>query len=391
MGLDSSGVRRIIMKEYVKNILRKGRDVVLPIKGKVEYSICKNKSLRDKFDESKITDLWDKVQVNCVVDEKLPAPEIDLSIIIPLYNSERFIDKCLQSFLNQNTKYKYELVLIDDGSTDRTNEIVKSYSENYPNIVKLVTQPNGGISVARNTGLLNSKGKYISFADHDDWVSEQYVEVLMENAFQENADIVKCEFSTVKNDVVIQTEKRSRRVIKGDMKDNLFDYSSYIWGGIYRRDLLEKVRFPEKFWYEDMITRMLLYRQSKTFVDVGKNLYFKLSHATNASKVVWNNKEYKCIEQLYLPEALIMNSQKIGLKIDVYAYECLLLEYSAMLYKRTKRLPEEIKKQVFLYARNTLMKLYRSEFEATMSPKWKKWHMIFSEKKYDAWKALGAV
>ena len=379
------------MKEYVKNILRKGRDVVLPIKGKVEYSICKNKSLRDKFDESKITDLWDKVQVNCVVDEKLPAPEIDLSIIIPLYNSERFIDKCLQSFLNQNTKYKYELVLIDDGSTDRTNEIVKSYSENYPNIVKLVTQPNGGISVARNTGLLNSKGKYISFADHDDWVSEQYVEVLMENAFQENADIVKCEFSTVKNDVVIQTEKRSRRVIKGDMKDNLFDYSSYIWGGIYRRDLLEKVRFPEKFWYEDMITRMLLYRQSKTFVDVGKNLYFKLSHATNASKVVWNNKEYKCIEQLYLPEALIMNSQKIGLKIDVYAYECLLLEYSAMLYKRTKRLPEEIKKQVFLYARNTLMKLYRSEFEATMSPKWKKWHMIFSEKKYDAWKALGAV
>ena len=124
---------------------------------------------------------------------------------------------------------------------------------------------------------------------------------------------------------------------------------------------------------------------------MGKNLYFKLSHATNASKVVWNNKEYKCIEQLYLPEALIMNSLKIGLKIDVYAYECLLLEYSAVLYKRTKRLPEEIKKQVFLYAHNTLMKLYKTEFEATMSPKWKKWHMIFSEKKYDAWKALGAV
>lgn len=379
------------MNEHVRNILRKGRDVVLPIKGHVEYSICKNKILSDEFNETKVEDLWAKTQVNCVVDEKLPVEETDLSIIIPLYNSARFIDKCLQSFLNQKTKYKYELVLIDDGSTDRTNEIAKSYSENCPNIVKLITQPNGGISAARNTGLLNSKGKYIGFADHDDWVSEQYVEILMENAFQENADIVKCEFSTVKKDVVIQAEKRSPRVIKGDMGDNLFDYPSYIWGGIYRRDLLEKVRFPEKFWYEDMITRMLLYRQSKTFVDVGKNLYFKLSHATNASKVVWNNKEYKCIEQLYLPEALIMNSQKIGLKIDVYAYECLLLEYSAILYKRTKRLPEEIKKQVFLYARNTLMKLYKTEFEATMSPKWKKWHMIFSEKKYDAWKALGAV
>lgn len=219
------------MNVHVKNVLRKGRDVVLPIKGNVEYCICKNKILRDEFDGSKITNLWDKVQVNCVVDKELLEPEMDLSIIIPLYNSESFIDKCLQSFLNQNTKYKYELVLIDDGSTDRTNEIAKSYSENYPNIVKLVTQPNGGISAARNTGLLNSKGKYIGFADHDDWVSEQYVEVLMENAFQENADIVKCEFSTVKNDVVIQAEKRSPRVIKGEMKDNLFDYPSYIWGG----------------------------------------------------------------------------------------------------------------------------------------------------------------
>lgn len=219
------------MNEYVKNVLRKGRDIVMPIKGHVEYSICKNMILRDEFDETKIEDLWAKAKVNCVVDEKLPLEETDLSIIIPLYNSERFIDKCLQSFLSQNTKYKYELVLIDDGSTDHTNEIAKSYAEKYPTIIKLISQPNGGISAARNTGLLNSKGKYIGFADHDDWVSEQYVEVLMENAFQENADIVKCEFSTVKNDVVIQAEKRSPRVIKGDMKDNLFDYPSYIWGG----------------------------------------------------------------------------------------------------------------------------------------------------------------
>ena len=94
---------------------------------------------------------------------------------------------------------------------------------------------------------------------------------------------------------------------------------------------------------------------------------------------------------LYLPEALILNSQKLGLDVDVYAYECLLLEYSAMLYKRTKRLPEEVKKQVFLYARNTLMKLYRLEFDPMMNQKWKKWHELFSEKKYDAWKALGSI
>ena len=140
-----------------------------------------------------------------------------------------------------------------------------------------------------------------------------------------------------------------------------------------------------------MITRMLLYRQSKVFVDVGENLYFKLIHSNNASTKVWNDKDYKCLEQLYLPEILYANARKLGLSEDVYAYECLLLEYSSILFQRTKRLPEEIQQQVFLYARNVLMQLYKSEFDELMNSKWKKWNEIILEKKYNAWKALASI
>ena len=379
------------MNENIVKILRDCRAFLKSSKGKMEYLIYRNKVLDAKLVDSKLEEKWKKANTNCVVDEQLLPFEVDLSIIIPLYNSERFIDKCLNSFLHQKTKFKYELILVDDGSTDNTNNLAKAYSKLHPEIIKVITQVNGGISAARNTGIRNSRGKYIGFADHDDWVSENYIEVLLEKAFEETADIVKCEFSSVKNGVVNYTEKRIPRVITGMMKDSLFEYPSYIWGGVYRRELLERVQKKEKFWYEDMITRMLLYRQSKVFVDVGENLYFKLIHSNNASTKVWNDKDYKCLEQLYLPEILYANARKLGLSEDVYAYECLLLEYSSILFQRTKRLPEEIQQQVFLYARNVLMQLYKSEFDELMNSKWKKWNEIILEKKYNAWKALASI
>ena len=131
------------MNEHVRNILRKGRDVVLQIKGHVEYSIWKNKILSDECNETKVEDLWAKTQVNCVVDEKLPVEETDLSIIIPLYNSERFIDKCLQSFLNQKTKYKYELVLIDDQMGEYRLQETPGCSILKENILVLLTMMTG--------------------------------------------------------------------------------------------------------------------------------------------------------------------------------------------------------------------------------------------------------
>lgn len=159
-------------------------------------------------------------------------------------------------------------------------------------------------------------------------------------------------------------------------------------GGVYKRKLFERVRFPVGFWYEDMITRALLYRQSDKFIALGETLYYKLQHKNNASNVVWQKQNPKCLEQLYLPEQLASDGYCLNLPRDVYMYECLLHEYSSILKHRIDHMPDKIQKQVFLYARSVLMKNYKGEFQYEMDDKWKKWNNVFVEKRYDAWRAL---
>lgn len=135
-----------------------------------------------------------------------------------------------------------------------------------------------------------------------------------------------------------------------------------------------------------MITRILLFQQSMVFVDVGKTLYYKLSHEKNASKVVWNNKAYKCLEQVYLPESLIEDCRKLGIECDAYMYQCILLEYSGIMTSRISKLPIEIQQQAFLYAREVLLRIWNESFEKKMSPKWESWNKLIMEKKFKAWK-----
>ena len=104
---------------------------------------------------------------------------IDLSVIIPLYNAEPFIRKCVDSLISQKTKYRYEIILVNDGSTDQTQKVMEEYSQKYPLLIQIVTQQNRGISVARNEGIAKARGKYIGFIDQDDWVKDQYIDCLL--------------------------------------------------------------------------------------------------------------------------------------------------------------------------------------------------------------------
>ncbi len=126
--------------------------------------------------------------VNKEIDLKL-----DLSIIVPVYNSEKYLSTCLDSIVNQKTKFNYEVVCINDGSKDNSINILEDYQKKY-NFIKIISQENGGISSARNTGINNASGKYFGFIDNDDKISENYVESLMNRAYEKNADIVKCNF-----------------------------------------------------------------------------------------------------------------------------------------------------------------------------------------------------
>lgn len=223
-------------RNLIKSIARECRDFSHHLTAKTKLVFCKNNILNVQFERDLLEKKWNNNHISCVKETgTLPDIQLDLSIIIPLYNSEKFLIKCMDSFLNQSTKYAYEIILIDDGSTDKTSDMAQKYREEYPQIVRLISQKNQGISAARNAGIESARGRYIGFADHDDWVTEDYIEELLSAAYAEDADIVKCSYATVKNGLISEVSKLRKNVIRGSMKENLYLYSSFIWGGIQQK------------------------------------------------------------------------------------------------------------------------------------------------------------
>ena len=115
-----------------------------------------------------------------------------VSIIIPTYNSEKYLKRCINSICNQTYK-NIEIIIIDDGSTDNTFNICEEYSKKDDR-VKFIHKKNEGVSVARNIGIENANGKYIMFVDSDDWIENNTVEILYNISKKEKADIVQCNF-----------------------------------------------------------------------------------------------------------------------------------------------------------------------------------------------------
>ena len=122
----------------------------------------------------------------------------DISIIIPVYNAEEYLDKCIQSILTQ-TSQNLEIILVDDGSTDKSSIICDAYAQKDHRVV-VIHQKNAGVSVARNTGIDAATGRYIGFVDSDDWIEPDMFEKLLGEAIQTEADIVMCDATTVYSD-----------------------------------------------------------------------------------------------------------------------------------------------------------------------------------------------
>ena len=118
-----------------------------------------------------------------------------ISVIIPCYNVEKYIDRCMESVLNQ-TYRNLEIILVDDGSTDGTGEIIKKYAE-HDHRIKILHQKNKGAGAARNAGMEIASGSYIGFVDSDDWIAEDMYEYLIGIIKEEDADIAACDFYAV--------------------------------------------------------------------------------------------------------------------------------------------------------------------------------------------------
>jgi len=198
-----------------------------------------------------------------------------LSVIIPAYNVEKYIEQCINSVLNQYLK-NIEIIVIDDGSKDKTSDICLKISENNKNIIYKKVQ-NGGCSVARNLGISMAKGKYIAFLDSDDWVdSDMYINMI-EEAEKNQADIVICGFKKLdENKNLLSTVKIPKRNNKNEYIDCTTEWFASPCNKIYKRDLLEKnnIRFLLNIYTgEDMFFNFISFFYSKNIISLDEPYY----------------------------------------------------------------------------------------------------------------------
>lgn len=206
-----------------------------------------------------------------------------VSIIIPVYNAEKYVARCLDSLAAQTFK-PIEVIVVDDGSTDSTPAIVEGYTKKHP-WFRYIRQPNKGPGEARNAGISISRGKYISFIDADDYVAPDFIGVLFNLAEENSAEISVCNFFVLlpngfRFPYPFSTFARNISGADGARKTlSMLHLPGVVWNKLYHRELFidNGILFPS-IYYEDAITVCMLMLNSKTVAITRKPLYYYHRH-----------------------------------------------------------------------------------------------------------------
>lgn len=227
-----------------------------------------------------------------------------ISIIVPVYKVEPFLQKCINSILSQ-TYQNLEIILVDDGSPDSCPSICDSYALKDKR-VRVIHKPNGGLSSARNAGLDIAKGDYIGFVDSDDWIESTMYEEMISLMQEKDLDVAFCAANIIENGEKIETRfayhpngtvLSKEDVIQATIEDR---YMSYAWMKLYHRRCWNGVRFPEGRLFEDVGAVYLAYSNAEKPIGfIGKGLY---NYVKNPTGLTYQRKP-ETLYHLYLGKA----------------------------------------------------------------------------------------
>ncbi len=210
-----------------------------------------------------------------------------ISVIIPMYNAEKYIERCLQSVMKQTYPH-IEIIVVDDGSTDKCGIIVQTLAKNSKNRLKYFRKQNSGVSATRNYGLEKTTGNYFAFVDADDWIAPDMYEKMWELLQQHNADLVMCGRTRVTdNEEICYPDKGIQHFYDGkvDMRklSNQFDLN-ILPNKLYSRKLWGNLRLPENMSYaEDLYLVPDLLSRTKHIVYTSKGYYYYYENFVSAS------------------------------------------------------------------------------------------------------------
>lgn len=198
-----------------------------------------------------------------------------ISIVVPIYNVEKYLEKCINSIIIQTYK-NIEIILVNDGSTDSSGKICDIYLKKDKRI-KVVHKKNGGLSDARNVGIENAKGKYIAFIDSDDFIDSDFIEILYNLIIEYNADVSCC-----KCNVIYKKNKKQQVEEKINIFTNYEAINEMLYQGkidnsacnkLYKLNLFEDIKYPKSKYFEDLDTTYKIFLKSDKIVATNKKLY----------------------------------------------------------------------------------------------------------------------
>lgn len=213
--------------------------------------------------------------------EKIQEIPIAVSVVVPVYNVERYIERCLKSLAQQDFNAGYEIIIVNDGTKDNSMAIAEKYARDY-SYFRIITQENAGLSSARNTGLINARGDYIAFVDSDDFVAPDYISEMYSLAVKHNADIVQCRYCNYfeKSDRsinVLLSHRNGASDGNSAFEKLISDVSvrNYAWNKLYKRSLFtdNNISYPVGKCFEDVITTPRLFAKAKRVAFTRKVLY----------------------------------------------------------------------------------------------------------------------
>lgn len=282
-----------------------------------------------------------------------------VSVIVPIYNVEKFLHRCIESVVNQSYK-NLEIILVDDGSKDSCANICDEWVKKDKRI-NVIHKENGGLSDARNAGIEIATGKYLSFIDSDDYIHRDFIKVLYDLIKKHGADFSMCgsiqtnkdEDTTSKINNINEIIKDPKKIL--EKKDNIYCVA---WNKLYKRELFDNVRYPKGKINEDIYAiRKILY-YSKKIVVTDTVLYFYYLNEESIMRSTYTRKRLDAIDLLYEIYDFFC---KVGEK--VYAYNTLYDYINSILSQyylcRTN-------KQEYKQIQRELMKKYKNVYKSVI-------------------------
>lgn len=286
-----------------------------------------------------------------------------VSYIIPVYNVEKYLERCINSLLEQ-TYSNIELVLVDDGSTDESGKICNQYAEKYPNI-QVYHLKNGGASLARKYGLEKSKGDFVAFVDSDDTVDIRLTELLMKALKVSGLQIAVCDVSKkIDNEISWEKAVNSEEVVtileNSVLMERFFHYDFWgMVGKIYHRSVFQSIYFPKATINEDYVVMVQLFTKYQRVAYVPQSLYHYRLHSGGLSTLALTERKFE-----ELDNAAFVYHYVVKVACDYKEYA--LANYMGSCVKLMNAVYREGKVVQFHAHVNEIKGVFRKNFMAAM-------------------------